>query len=243
MFGLARLPRHKKSITAAGFNTLAVAFGVGASCSSGLEDPGLYAKAQFYGFSALTLASIAANFYWVKLTETPPQEAEPLDGALKVLHDLVLHANRSAPEPKLRMCVYLRDPQKNGVLRRVSSQIGDDGVDDEPREISVKTGLVGRVALTGKPQSTKMGDNTTLADFLLEWNFEPDEVAKLRQDRRSWSGVPLQVSGNKCLGVLFCDSADPDFFLHQRSRRQQLLRQAAIPIARVLKDSYNSLFK
>lgn len=232
--------RHK--IASIGLDTAYGALSVGAGAAPSLLQGTNYATAGCVAFSACALVALAARHLTQVGAEPHPVDVASLDCALAVLHSLTLTSKKVEVEPKLRICVYVRYPNDADHLWRATSLVGDSEVDTEPREISVKSGVVGKVALTGKTLVARMEKDGNLVEYLTEWGFKPDEAVLIREDRRAWCGIPLGATGQSCVGVLFCDSSDPKFFGEENSARQKILRQGAVPIAQILKKSYNDLF-
>jgi hypothetical protein len=92
---------------------------------------------------------------------------------------------------------------------------GDDANGKAGRTFSLRSGIIGKVALTGNPvlaQRTDKDYERFLTEMAAEWHIPIAEGRNLRTDRWSWFGVPIKSETGSTIGIIFCDSNVENFF-------------------------------
>ena len=118
--------------------------------------------------------------------------------------------------------LWLIDESQNPNLIRIKATQAIDPVYLKDRDLTMDEGVVGHVATHNQPLMVR--------DVLKEPRFKEKEMAK-KMGLVSMLGVPLQVRGEKVVGVLNCFTAEPhDFSETEVNLITAVANQAAVAI-------------
>ena len=140
-----------------------------------------------------------------------------LSGCLHVLYSIIKQRAKLSDSPadkkKLRLTIYRVDGEH---LEQCVPYVGGDG-GSAGRRISIRSGVAGQVALTGKTLGAQRV-NRNHADFINElverFHFPLHEAELVMADRFSWLGVPV-MGKSGVIAVIFMDSSQTAFFAQE----------------------------
>lgn len=144
------------------------------------------------------------------------ESPDDLVGCLLVLYNAIEHCvdigDLDDEKRRLRITVYRIDGE---TLEQCTSYVG--GVGGKPgRKMSIRTGIVGHVARTGKTYSAKRTSEDHqgfVAELVSDWHFTRAEAEQILADRQSWLAVPVfGTSDSAPIAVVFMDSSERDMF-------------------------------
>jgi hypothetical protein len=137
---------------------------------------------------------------------------------------------------KLRLTVHRVDGEE---LVQAIPYVGGDG-GPAGRRFSIRTGIIGRAALTGRPHiARRTGDNPDqfTEELIAEWHFTRAEAERVARDRRAWMAVPLRGRAG-IVAIVFLDSNDDAMF---SPTVQEIVIAACAGIATFLEARYTDV--
>ncbi|MDI1481180.1 hypothetical protein [Polyangium sp. y55x31] len=116
---------------------------------------------------------------------------------------------------RLRLTIYNVDGE---YLKQCVDYVGGNGGTKTLHKLSLRTGVVGRAAMTGKAVVAQRMSHDH-ADFIHElierYHFTREEAEQVDHERRAWMAVPILGANQNPLAVVYLDSVDPGFFNKQ----------------------------
>ena len=105
-------------------------------------------------------------------------------------------------------------------LEQITSYYGGEG-GPAGRRISARTGIVGRVARSGRPVRSKRVSadvDAFRAELVAVWSFTRPEAARISVDRWAWFAVPLMPDDGRPYGAVYLDAKAERLFDNAETR-------------------------
>jgi hypothetical protein len=142
-----------------------------------------------------------------------------LVGSLLTLYHVVKKQRRigdtEADLKRLRLTIYNVDGEH---LKQCVDYVGGNGGNKTRHKLSLRTGVVGRAAMTGKVvvEQRRSNDHASFIHELIErYHFIREEAEQVDHERRAWMAVPILNANQRPIAVVYLDSVDPGFFNKQ----------------------------
>ncbi len=189
------------------------------------------------------LIRVAQSLYHDR-EEAVEKSPADLKGCLWVMYRTIAQRYRpdggELPSDALRITIHRVDGDH---LEQCVPYIGghpdeDGGVG---RRFSKRSGIIGKVAMTGNPQWAKRKEadrEKFLNEMASVWHVPREDAAKVKPDRFAWMAVPLSGENDATVAVIYLDSNDNSMFDDKDVR--QLIITGCLGVAAFAKERYKA---
>jgi hypothetical protein len=120
------------------------------------------------------------------------------------------------PEADIRCAIWV--PEKNGNWLKQITNYLPTGVTGSGRRFQVSKGVIGyayraKEYLVVSLKGNEYDDAQAFRKYMMKsWGYDQKEANDLTSDRRAYLAAPIVNSQEEVVGILYCDSRNPDAF-------------------------------